>query len=127
MDVLLTYYVIDGDRFRIKKYRKKADRAYMNYMAAINPPTLEKEYGNYLNAQEKHNKAVKFAKNKLIIGIPALIAAYVGTWLQVKKINRKSLPEKPIFQPRPPFSKSNIEIGINSSGGGYELGFIITF
>lgn len=127
LGVLFSYYVVDSERSRIMKYRRKADRAYNNYISAAVPSILELEYNNYLDAQENHNKAVMSSKNRLKIGIPLVILASVGTLLQIKKINKKKLPEKPVFEAGPPFTKSNRRMEFETFGGSTELGVRITF
>ncbi len=127
LNALLTYYVVDGERFRINNLRNKTDIALLEYNAAITTADLDMKFDNYTIAQENHNDAVKFGKTKLLVGIPVLIGAYIGTWFQFKKINKKSIQEEPIFQPEAPFTKLNLKLGIDAFEGGYGLGLTLTF
>lgn len=127
VNALLTYYIVDGDRFRIKKQEKIANDAYKNYLISTRLSDLEEEFERYGNAQKKHNDIVKFAKTKLIVGVPVLLGAYIGTWFQIKKINKKPLPVKPVFSPKNPFVGSTIKLGAESYGGNYKVGLKITF
>jgi len=127
INTLLTYYVIAGGRFRIKKYEIRANDAYGRYISSITESRLEEEFNIYKQAEKKHNKTVKYYKNKLIVGVPLLIGAYIGTWIQIKKINRKPLSEKPIFNPKNSFLGSDIKLGVESLGGNYKVGLRITF
>lgn len=122
-----SYFVVDSERFRIQKYRKRADLAWNNYKSATVPSLLEVEYNNYQDAQENHNKAVRSSRNRLKIGIPLAILASMGAWLQIKKINKKKLPEKPVFQSGPPFTQSGAKVKFESYGSITDVGLRITF
>jgi PEGA domain. len=127
LNALLTYYVLDGDRFRINKFETRANNAYNEYISAVDQSNLEEEFNKYNVAQKKHNDIVDFAKTKLIVGIPVLIGTYIGTWITIKKINKKPLPVKPVFNPKNPFVGSTLKLGAESYGGNYKVGLKITF
>lgn len=126
-NALLAYYVLDAHRYKINRHRREAEAIYQQYSRALTLSDIESHYDNYVIAKGQYDSAVETAKNKLKIGVPVLLASFVGSWLHIKNMNKKPLPERPIFQPKPPFWTSNLELEIDSFGAGFEIGFRIKF